>query len=131
MLCDRGRVRRAPPPASGPSARRPAAAVTQDESRRPRRTAAGPRCGRSLAGPADGEVTLTVSDSGLGIAPADQERIFEEFAQVDADQPDRPVGTGLGLPFVRRVTAQLGGRLELDSAPGRGSAFRVTLPART
>jgi signal transduction histidine kinase len=82
----------------------------------------------AAAGPAEGEVTLTVSDTGLGIAPGDQERIFQEFAQVDDVQTGRPAGTGLGLPFVRRVTAQLGGRLELDSAPGRGSAFRVTLP---
>lgn len=82
----------------------------------------------AAAGPGADEVTLTVSDTGLGIAPADQERIFGEFEQVDADQSGRPAGTGLGLPFVRRVTAQLGGRLELESEPGRGSTFRVTLP---
>jgi signal transduction histidine kinase len=82
----------------------------------------------AAVGPGPGEVTLAVADTGLGIAPADQERIFEEFEQVDDDQSGRPVGTGLGLPFVRRVTAQLGGRLELDSVPGRGSVFRVTLP---
>ena len=78
-------------------------------------------------GPGAGEITLAVADTG-GIAPADQTRIFEEFAQVDAEQDGRPAGTGLGLPFVRRVSAQLGGRLEFESERGRGSTFRVTLP---
>jgi signal transduction histidine kinase len=81
------------------------------------------------AGPADDEVTLVVSDTGVGIAAADQGRIFEEFAQVDAMQHGRPAGTGLGLPFVRRVLTQLGGRLELESEPGRGSTFRLMLPS--
>jgi signal transduction histidine kinase len=76
-------------------------------------------------GPGAGEITLSVADTGVGIAPEDQARIF---AQVDAVQGGRPAGTGLGLPFVRRVSAQLGGRLELDTEPGRGSTFRVTLP---
>lgn len=85
----------------------------------------------AAAGPGAGEVTLTVADSGVGIAPDDTQRIFEEFAQVDDVQQGRPAGTGLGLPFVRRVTTQLGGRLELESTPGLGSTFRVTLPRGT
>jgi signal transduction histidine kinase len=80
------------------------------------------------AGPGRDEVTLSVSDTGIGIAYGDQQRIFEEFAQVDAVQAGRPRGTGLGLPFVRGVCLHLGGRLELDSEPDRGSTFRITLP---
>jgi signal transduction histidine kinase len=79
-------------------------------------------------GPGRDEVTVSVSDTGIGIAFEDQRWIFDEFAQVDAVQAGRPPGTGLGLPFVRGVCAHLGGRLELDSEPGRGSTFRVTLP---
>jgi signal transduction histidine kinase len=85
----------------------------------------------AVTGPGAGEVTLSVSDTGVGIPVEHQARIFEEFAQVDAEQGGRPAGTGLGLPFVRRVTAQLGGRLELESEAGRGSTFRVVLPRGT
>lgn len=80
-------------------------------------------------GPGDGEITFVVADTGVGIAPADQARIFEAFQQVDDDQAGRPTGTGLGLPFVQRVTTLLGGRLSLQSAVGDGSTFCVTLPA--
>jgi signal transduction histidine kinase len=77
---------------------------------------------------AGGAVAFAVADTGIGIAPEQQRRIFEEFAQVDADQVDRRAGTGLGLPFVRRTVEMLGGTLELRSAPGAGSVFTVTLP---
>jgi signal transduction histidine kinase len=79
--------------------------------------------------PGSGEVTFCVADTGLGIAGSDQDRIFEEFAQVDGAQGGRPHGTGLGLPFVRRVTELLGGRLELVSSLGKGSTFSVIVPA--
>ncbi|GAA2218496.1 ATP-binding protein [Micromonospora olivasterospora] len=69
---------------------------------------------------------LSVSDTGIGIDPEQHERIFEEFYQVPGSS--RPGGTGLGLPYARRVVRLLGGTLELDSEPGRGSTFRAILP---
>ncbi len=73
-------------------------------------------------------VTISVADTGIGIAPGDRARIFDRFAQVAEAQPGRPPGTGLGLPYVRGVVEQLGGRLALRSAPGAGSTFQITLP---
>ena len=72
-----------------------------------------------------GAVWLEVHDTGPGIAPQDQNRIFNEFERLShADQP----GSGLGLSIVQRACARLGHPLELVSAPGRGSTFRVQLP---
>lgn len=79
-------------------------------------------------GPGADTVTVSVLDSGVGIAPDDLDRIFQRFAQVDAVQAGRPTGTGLGLPYVHRVVSLLGGRLEVESELGRGSAFHVVLP---
>jgi signal transduction histidine kinase len=70
--------------------------------------------------------TFTVSDTGLGIPPEQHERIFEEFYQVPGTT--RTGGTGLGLPYARRLVTLLGGTLELTSEPGRGSTFSVFLP---
>ncbi|HEX6040942.1 PAS domain-containing sensor histidine kinase [Longimicrobium sp.] len=75
----------------------------------------------------DGGVEISVADEGRGIAPEDQERIFEEFVQVDAEEQQ---GTGLGLPISRRLAQILGGSLDLDSEPGRGSTFTLRLPPR-
>jgi signal transduction histidine kinase len=69
---------------------------------------------------------ITVADTGMGIAPAYHERIFEEFYQLPTRQRVR--GTGLGLPYVRKVAAALGGSLSMESEPDRGSVFTVTLP---
>lgn len=80
-------------------------------------------------GPGEDEITFIVADTGVGIAPENQARIFEAFQQVDGEQAGRPTGTGLGLPFVQRVTTLLGGRIELQSAVGDGSTFCVVLPA--
>jgi signal transduction histidine kinase len=74
-------------------------------------------------------VTLTISDTGIGIAPADLERVFEEWQQVNGAQSNRPTGSGLGLPLVRRLVETLGGGMRVTSEPGRGSAFIVELPA--
>lgn len=75
-------------------------------------------------------VALQVADTGVGIAPADQERIFDEFEQVNAgartDSARR--GTGLGLAISRRLARLIGGDLTVASEPGRGSVFTVWLP---
>ncbi len=76
----------------------------------------------------DGYVRLTVADTGMGIAPEDQERIFEEFQQLDTGPGRRFEGTGLGLALTRRLTELHGGRIWLESEVGRGSRFHVELP---
>jgi signal transduction histidine kinase len=74
----------------------------------------------------DGYVELAVTDTGPGIPDADLERIFEEFEQSsDGRNAD---GTGLGLPLSRKLVELHGGRLWVESAVGRGSTFRFTLP---
>ncbi|MGZ8411294.1 MAG: CHASE domain-containing protein [Gemmatirosa sp.] len=70
-------------------------------------------------------IVVTVADAGPGIAPEDQDRVFEEFVQLPGTTPG---GTGLGLPISRRLAELLGGTLTLVSTPGRGCAFHVMLP---
>jgi signal transduction histidine kinase/CheY-like chemotaxis protein len=74
-------------------------------------------------------VRLTVADTGIGIRPADMERIFDEFVQIESHQQRRVKGTGLGLPLSRRLTELLGGTLTVESEPGRGSTFTAEIPA--
>jgi signal transduction histidine kinase len=76
---------------------------------------------------AGNEVRMAVVDTGVGIDPADQERIFDEFQQV-GDVSMHQAGTGLGLALTRRLVEAHGGRVELESAPGAGSRFTVWLP---
>jgi signal transduction histidine kinase len=80
-----------------------------------------------LAEPGD-VVAFAVRDTGIGIAPADQARVFDEFAQVEHPLQGRTKGTGLGLPLSRRLAGLLGGTLTLESAPGAGSTFTVRVP---
>jgi signal transduction histidine kinase len=84
---------------------------------------------RAVAGD-DGMITFTVSDTGIGIAPEDQEKIFEEFSQVDSALQRRATGAGLGLPLSRKLAELLGGGVSLSSTLGEGSTFSVTIPAR-
>ena len=76
-----------------------------------------------------GDVCLQVRDQGPGIAPEHHERIFERFYRVDKSRSRKLGGTGLGLSIVKHVMQNHGGRVELSSAPGRGSTFTLRLPA--
>ena len=78
----------------------------------------------------DGDVVrVSVADSGIGIAPALHERIFERFYRVDRARSRSTGGTGLGLSIVRHVAANHGGSISVVSEEGRGSTFTMTLPA--
>ena len=76
----------------------------------------------------DGRALLAVVDTGIGIGPADQQRVFEEFYQADNPARDRSQGLGLGLSIVRRIAVLLDITLALDSAPGRGTRVELRLP---
>ncbi|WP_434074410.1 sensor histidine kinase [Moorella naiadis (nom. illeg.)] len=77
------------------------------------------------------QVQVSVADTGIGIAPADQERIFEAFIQGDSGYTRQYEGTGLGLALVRRLVELHGGRVWVESAgSGQGSTFYFTLPLR-
>jgi signal transduction histidine kinase len=73
-------------------------------------------------------VRLEVADTGVGIAPQDQARIFEDFTQVDGPIQKRVRGTGLGLPLTRKLARLLRGAIELESRPGEGSRFSLVIP---
>jgi len=76
----------------------------------------------------NGEVMIAVADTGPGIAAADQSRIFEEFQQARSGNGERPEGTGLGLALSRSLVELHGGRIWVESEPGKGSTFTFTLP---
>jgi signal transduction histidine kinase len=77
------------------------------------------------------ELRISVSDTGIGIAPADQARVFEKFQQVGDTLTGKPKGTGLGLTICRDIVAHHGGRLGVDSQVGHGSTFTISLPIAT
>jgi signal transduction histidine kinase/CheY-like chemotaxis protein len=77
---------------------------------------------------ADGDLRLSVSDSGVGIDPAHLDRIFGQFEQADATSTRRYGGTGLGLAICRDLCGLMGGEITAESEPGRGSRFAITLP---
>jgi signal transduction histidine kinase len=76
------------------------------------------------------QVEIAVADTGIGIAPEDQATVFEEFKQVGRDYTKKAEGTGLGLTLTRRFVELHGGAIGLQSAPGKGSTFTITLPLR-
>jgi len=71
---------------------------------------------------------IEVQDNGPGIAPAQQQLVFEKFRQVAGDAHYRPGGTGLGLPISRQIVEHFGGRMWLRSEPGQGACFGFSLP---
>jgi signal transduction histidine kinase/CheY-like chemotaxis protein len=75
-------------------------------------------------------IVFSVADTGIGIAPEDQKRIFDEFAQVEHPLQRRFKGTGLGLPLSKRLAELLGGSITVESSPGTGSTFSVTIPVQ-
>ncbi|HEX5783311.1 MAG TPA: ATP-binding protein [Burkholderiaceae bacterium] len=75
-------------------------------------------------------IHFEVQDTGIGIAPEQQQRVFEAFTQADASTTRKYGGTGLGLAISARLVSLMGGRLQLDSAPGQGSRFHFVLPLR-
>jgi GAF domain-containing protein/anti-sigma regulatory factor (Ser/Thr protein kinase) len=76
------------------------------------------------------KIEIAVKDTGIGIAPEDQAVVFEEFKQVGRDQLRKAEGTGLGLALTRRFVELHGGAIRLESTPGKGSTFTVSLPLR-
>ena len=78
----------------------------------------------------DGSFTVAVRDTGPGIAPADQGKIFEEFQQADNSATKRKGGTGLGLSIAKRIIGMHGGRIWVESDVGKGSTFAFTIPVK-
>ena len=81
------------------------------------------------ARPSSGRVVLSVKDNGVGIPPEDIGRIFERFYRVGRSRDRREGGTGLGLAIAKHLTQAMGGTIEVESRPGSGTTFRVSLPA--
>ena len=71
---------------------------------------------------------MSVTDTGMGIAPVDQPKVFERFKQVGDTLTDKPKGTGLGLPICREIVEHHGGRVWVESELGKGSTFSFSLP---
>ncbi len=75
------------------------------------------------------EIVVSISDTGIGIAPQDFDAVFEQFKQVGGDTlTDKPKGTGLGLPICKEIVEHHGGRIWLESEVGKGSVFSFALP---
>jgi signal transduction histidine kinase len=75
-----------------------------------------------------GQIAIQVEDHGIGIAAAEQRRIFEEFYRVDQRLSSAQQGLGLGLTLVRRIVDAHGGTVQVESTPGAGACFTVWLP---
>jgi adenylate cyclase len=73
-------------------------------------------------------IELSVCDSGIGMTPQQQAKLFEEFSQADATTAQRFGGTGLGLAITRKLARMMGGDVTVKSEPGKGSIFTLRLP---
>jgi signal transduction histidine kinase len=80
------------------------------------------------ARPVGNAIEIAVTDTGVGIAPEDQKIVFDEFKQVGRDYTKKSEGTGLGLALTKRFVELHGGSIRLESTPGKGSTFTVTIP---
>jgi signal transduction histidine kinase len=78
----------------------------------------------------EGQLLCTVTDTGVGITPEDQDQIFDEFFMVDHSTDSRQRGAGLGLTLARTLVEKLGGAISLTSELGQGSRFSFTLPVK-
>ncbi len=76
----------------------------------------------------DNEILISVKDTGGGISEDDKEKVFEKFKQIGIASKDKPRGTGLGLPICKEIVNRHGGRIWVESEPGKGSTFSFTLP---
>jgi hypothetical protein len=76
----------------------------------------------------DEDITIGVSDSGIGIPPEEQDKIFESFRQLDSNSNRQYQGTGLGLALVKKIIEMHGGQIWVESESGKGSTFKFTLP---
>src|SRR5207248_5176770 len=80
--------------------------------------------------PADAEVSFVVNDTGIGMTDEQLGRLFQAFSQADVSTTRQYGGTGLGLAITKHFCEMLGGRITVESAPGQGSTFTITLPGR-
>jgi signal transduction histidine kinase len=80
------------------------------------------------ARPVENGLEVSVSDTGIGIAPEDQEKVFEEFRQVGGDYKTKQEGTGLGLALARKFVELHGGVISVQSELGKGATFTFTVP---
>jgi signal transduction histidine kinase/CheY-like chemotaxis protein len=78
----------------------------------------------------DDGIAVSVIDTGLGISATDQPKVFEKFKQVGDTLTDKPKGTGLGLPICREIIEHHGGRIWVESEPGKGSTFSFVVPVK-
>jgi signal transduction histidine kinase len=78
----------------------------------------------------NGDYTVAVRDTGPGISEADQQKLFQEFQQADNSITKAKGGTGLGLAISKRIIEMHGGQISVQSAPGQGSTFSLTLPIK-
>jgi signal transduction histidine kinase len=84
-----------------------------------------------MSAPVPRKIRISITDTGPGISPEDQQVIFEKFRQLDGSVTRQHSGSGLGLTIARELASMLGGRIELQSTPGRGATFSLIMPIQT